>query len=296
MPTISNNNITAEISLHGAEMIRLQKNGKDLLWNADPTYWKRNAPILFPIVGKVFDGKYLVDGKEYQLPQHGFARDMDFVVVSQKAESISLELKSNAETLAKYPFEFVLRATYTLSGNGINACWTIENPSDKAMHFQIGAHPAFRYDGFQSEDAVHGYLQLLHKSAEGYVPVNELQVREFLTQGYVSDKKRCWSLQNGTTPLTDTLFEQGAIILEDNQVQQAILQDKERKEILRVTFDQAPVLGIWSPEGKHAPFICIEPWMGRCDREGYHGEFSQRDWNNTIKPHSSSTFSYSITF
>ena len=44
--------------------------------------------------------------------QHGFARDMEFAVDVQTATEAWFSLRSNEETKAKYPFEFILKVGY----------------------------------------------------------------------------------------------------------------------------------------------------------------------------------------
>ena len=291
---IENEEIQVEVSLHGAEMTRIAKKGKEYLWCGDAQYWGRHAPILFPIVGKVYDGKYRIKGKEYGLPQHGFARDMDFELKEQGREEVTMELASNEETKSRYPYPFVLSAAYRLDGGRIAVRWTVENRTETVMDYQIGAHPAFNYAAFDPEEERHGGLRLLRKEGDGYRPVEGVEVRGFSREGYATAEQNRIELKQGRMAMTDALFAKGALILENRQVQKAILEDKEGQPMLAMTFDKAPVLGIWSPEGKRAPFVCIEPWAGRCDREGYDGEFGEREWMNHLAPHSLQQFEYDI--
>ena len=101
--------------------------------------------MLFPIVGSVWEKRYRVAGQEFELGQHGFARDMDFVLVSQTENEVRYRLESSEETLAKYPYPFVLEIAYKLHGNKVDVIWDVTNPSSEKIYFQIGAHPAFNY-------------------------------------------------------------------------------------------------------------------------------------------------------
>ena len=143
MKTLQNEYLSIQIAERGAELCSIMCNDKEYLWQADPKFWGRHSPVLFPIVGKVWDDVYTVEGKIYPLSQHGFARDMDFELVSQSATEVTYRLVSTEETLKKYPFPFLLEITYRLTGKMIEVIWKVENIGSSELHFQIGAHPAF---------------------------------------------------------------------------------------------------------------------------------------------------------
>lgn len=152
MITLKNDILSIKVDRHGAELWSIRDHsGREFIWQADPAFWKRHAPVLFPIVGSLWDKKYRVDGKEYSLEQHGFARDMDFHLVSSDENTLWYELKSDAETLAKYPYAFTLKIGYKLTGNKIQVMWEVSNNDGKTMYFQIGAHPAFYYPDFNPD-------------------------------------------------------------------------------------------------------------------------------------------------
>mgnify|MGYP000352752556 FL=1 len=142
---LENESLELTINSFGAELksITGKETGTQYLWDADEKYWKRSAPVLFPFVGSLKDKKFTVDGTDYPMGQHGFARDMEFELVSQTKDEAWFSLKSNDETLAKYPFEFVLEIGYKLSGSEIKVTWSVTNPAKKDLLFSIGGHPAF---------------------------------------------------------------------------------------------------------------------------------------------------------
>lgn len=144
MKTLKNTALTLNISLHGAELTSIRDSfGREFLWQADPAFWKRYSPVLFPIVGSLWDKHFRVNGREYEMGQHGFARDMDFRLVSEREDEMWFELKSSLETLAKYPYKFTLRIGYRLETNKIHVMWEVSGDDSQTMWFQIGAHPAF---------------------------------------------------------------------------------------------------------------------------------------------------------
>lgn len=291
---IQNDKISAAIDLHGAELTSLKKQGSDeeLIWTADKDYWGRHAPMLFPIVGKVWNGEYRVGDKIYRLPQHGFARDLNFTVLCQDTDSVVLALESNDDTLKVYPYKFRIEATYKLEENTLNVEWRIKNPGSETMYFQIGAHPGFNYRDFDKNDFIHGYFRLIQAEE----PVNRLIIGQLTSEGYRSESAGMIELDSDAMlPITPGLFAGDALVLEEYQIDQVILYDKDCTPYIAVETQDAPVWGLWSPPAKNAPFVCIEPWMGRCDCQGYEGDISGRDYINKLEPGKSTTFTYRIT-
>ncbi|MCD8194057.1 MAG: aldose 1-epimerase family protein, partial [Tannerellaceae bacterium] len=169
-------------------------NGKEYLWTADPQYWNRHSPVLFPIVGSVWEGTFRVDGVEYHMSQHGFARDSVFELVEKTATSVLYRLTGSPETKEKFPYDFILEIGYKLTGKSIEVSWRVKNNSGKTIYFQIGAHPGFCYPDFDASEAVKGYL--------------ELDTRDNRFQYILIGEKGC--VPKGETPLTmqlaDNLF------------------------------------------------------------------------------------------
>ena len=143
--TIENDKMKCTIDSHGAELRSIVKkaDGREVMWNADPAFWNRTSPVLFPFVGGVKDKKYRYAGSEYTIGQHGFARDMEFTLESKATDEIWFVLIENEESLSKYPFKFMLRIGYVLNGSELSVNWEVTNTNDSDMYFAIGAHPAF---------------------------------------------------------------------------------------------------------------------------------------------------------
>ena len=288
MQTLQNEILTVEISEHGAELQSIRNAAAEYLWQGDPAYWGRRSPVLFPIVGSVWEKRYRVAGQEFELGQHGFARDMDFVLVSQTENEVRYRLESSEETLAKYPYPFVLEIAYKLHGNKVDVIWDLTNPSDEQIYFQIGAHPAFNYPDYSLEKAERGFLS--------FGKTDTLECIRIKEKGCV-DAETKYPLElpaDGLLPIAaDTFDAIDTIMLEDSQIDQVAMYRADRTPWLKVTFD-APVVGIWSPPGKVAPFICLEPWYGRCDRAGYEGDYREKDWMNSLAPGESFHSVYTI--
>ena len=400
MKTLKNTALTLNISLHGAELTSIRDSfGREFLWQADPAFWKRHSPVLFPIVGSLWDKHFRVNGREYEMGQHGFARDMDFRLVSEREDEMWFELKSSPETLAKYPYKFTLRIGYRLEANKIHVMWEVSGDDSQTMWFQIGAHPAFYLPRFvyggsaacASDSSRHsdpesgapnlaassaassctsgsevlvlksssqgsgcvfsdgsasgsgsagsgadsdsgfsvsgldagscdsgldsaigsasssgsgadsdfgragrGCFRLYGRGAEGVVPLESFR--------YIKvSEKQCTDISDvqelntpgGVMPLDDHTFDIGAYIIGDSQVCRVDLVSTTGLRCVSLEFD-TPLVGLWAPSAKDVPFVCIEPWYGRCDRVGFTGEFSERDCVNSLSPGQVFRASYTI--
>lgn len=275
MKKISNDKLSMIIKEKGAELTSLvcNKTNREYIWNADPKYWNRHSPILFPIVGSLWNGEYRLKGECYNLPQHGFARDMDFKIVKETNTELVLQLENNQETEKTYPFSFKLSIGYKLIDKTICISWNVKNTGKGSMFFQIGAHPGFFYPNFNAKEKLKGFLRINTSSfnytllgEKGCIPHNSL--------------KRVDTNDN-LFPIMDDTFDNQAMIIENGQLSKITLLDSNKNSYLTVRFN-APVVGIWSPPSKNAPFICIEPWFGRCDYIDYYEEFNEKEWINKL--------------
>lgn len=287
MQTLKNGTLAIVINELGAELASIKKGQTDYLWYGEPAYWDRRAPVLFPIVGSVWDAKFRVDGKEYTMGQHGFARDMEFTVVSKTEDSIKFRLESLEETLKIYPYPFILEIGYRLDGNKIEVSWEVANPADREMYFQIGAHPAFLYPDYGSGKEGRGHF--------AFDRSDSLVCTGLAGKGCADvSVKYPLPMTGGVLKLDSRTFDEvDTFVLEDSQVSKVAMFSEDGTPWLTVTFD-APVLGLWSPPEKDAPFVCIEPWYGRCDRAEFEGEFKDRDWVNRLGAGEKFTTFYTI--
>ena len=274
---LKNGTLEATISSMGAELISLKKEGREYMWGADPACWNRHAPILFPFVGSLREKHYRYGGKTYEMGQHGFARDMEFMTVSQTDTKLVMALSETEETMRSYPFRFLLELSYELKEDALILGWRVKNTDEKTLYFSIGGHPAFLCPidgkGAQSE-----YMLRFKKDGK---PLQEI-VSAVLEGGFVGKDTLEIGLEDGFLPITPDLFDTNTIILEDGQADEISLYDPDGKEYVCVRFSM-PLAGIWTPIEKNAPFICIEPWCGRCDDADFTGELPEKRWGNALK-------------
>ncbi len=286
MKTISNEQLTIQVSPHGAELCSIHAHGKEYLWQADPAFWKRHSPVLFPIVGSVWDNQYRNEGIAYSLSQHGFARDKEFTLIYEDENELRYRLVSNKDTLQLYPFPFCLEIGYRIQGKQIEVIWEVTNTGDKLMHFQIGAHPAFYWPDYDAKTKERGFFGFDEKERLKYILISE--------KGCVDTSHEYQlALSSGLLTLDTQTFDKDALILENEQIHKVTLYTKEKKAYLSLHFN-TPVVGLWSPPSKNAPFVCIEPWYGRCDRAHYTGEYKDKDWMQHLKPNDTFKGGYTI--
>ena len=284
---ISNDKITVQVDSMGAELKSLKDiaTGREYMWNADPKFWKRTSPVLFPLVGGLNGGVYRLEGREYPMGQHGFARDMEFRLKSQVADEIWFTLESDEETLGRYPYPFRLELGYELAGKSVIVKWSVKNPAQECMYFSIGGHPAFLCPVEAGTKQTDYSIRL---DAVDQVMVSTLD------HGLADGKRVPYKLDNGILPVTEHLFDGDALVIEHDQAHSVALVKPDGKAYLTVEFD-APLFGIWSPPKKQAPFICIEPWYGRCDKVNYDGEWTEREWGQALEAGGTFQAEYRIT-
>lgn len=268
--TIETEHLTAVVSTDGAELTSLKSKETDIeyIWQADPKYWKRHAPVLFPFVGALKDNQYTYQGKTYQLSQHGFARDMEFQVIEQNKDSVRLMLESTTATKEVYPFDFKLIIAYELGGDGIVVKYYVENPAEEAMYFSIGGHPAFNVplvDDLSFEDY---YLEPSPMKSRLMLPLKD---------GYVDLAQRTLGQTNTNIALTRELFKVDTLIFETKGLNSFSIRSEKSPHSITLTYNNLPYLGIWAGNyGLEAPFVCIEPWEGVADTTDSTGELTEK--------------------
>lgn len=268
--SLENSSIKITASTHGGEIhsITSKVDGAEYLWDGNPEYWKYHAPILFPIVGKVLNSKYRVNGNIYELPQHGLARTSEFSLVENKNDEITFELRYSEDTLKVYPYKFLLKSNYRLEENSVIVTYTVENIDHMPIHFSIGSHPAFLCPIDKNETL-----------NDCYIEFNETENSKRITltkEGYLSrDKEACLENTN-TLDLNKELFKDDALVFEDLKSNKMTIKSKNSNKALEVDFTGFPYMGIWAPKDG-APFVCIEPWHGHADYYDFNGEFAEKE-------------------
>ena len=88
---IENEQLKIGVKEQGCELTSIfsKKDNTERLWQGDKSIWNGQSPILFPVIGRLLDDKYILDGKEYEMPKHGFARNLQWSL-KEKSEYVTL--------------------------------------------------------------------------------------------------------------------------------------------------------------------------------------------------------------
>lgn len=255
-----------------------------------PQVWDRHAPILFPFVGKVIDGKYRYDGKEYEMKtQHGFARDMEFTCVEETADSITHRVTSTRETLAIYPFSFELMVTHAFDENNprkLVVKWAVKNTGENHMYYFIGAHPGFNTIEEDPKAKESYYLEFPGKDKLTYFGVNN-------QSGFAApDKTKELPLEGGFAPFRDDVYM--TLIFDNQDLSTVRICKPDKTPFVTLESPDFPCYGIWAKE--NGRFICLEPWMGRTDDHGFTGTIEEKIGVQKLEPGCSNLIEHTMEF
>jgi galactose mutarotase-like enzyme len=284
---IATGRLRATVRAQGGELIALADANGPALWNGGPD-WPRHAPVLFPIVGRLTDDTLIHEGRSYRLTQHGFARDSLFTWVERSTDRAVLELRESPETLAIYPFRFVLQMIYAVADDTLTVTSRVSNPADVPLICGVGAHPAFLWP--LTEGIAKEAHRLTFPQAE---PGQGLGVEAGLLTAPIP-----LPFTGKELPLDESLFVNDAIVIPDTvnrSVRFAALDGSGRESrALTVSWEGYKDLGIWSkPTG--APFLCIEPWFSMASPIGWQGEIAEKPGILRLAPGESRDFVWRAT-
>lgn len=286
MVTLKNDKLTVTIKTAGAELTSIKSNANQLeyLWQGGDI-WNRHAPLLFPIVGRLENNTYTIGKDEFQMSQHGFARDMEFEDETESDTVASFVLRSDTETLEKFPFKFELRCIYILKGNQLTVRREVFNIDNKTILFSIGEHPGFNCPWKTGEKYEDYYLEFSQKETAGIVVLDE---------GLQTDKTTPYLKNESVIPLTKTLFDKDALVFKNLKSTSISLKNKVNKHSITMDFKGYPFLGIWSKPGTDK-FVCLEPWQGIADTKGKNSEFKNKEGIIQLDPFMEFACQYTLT-
>jgi galactose mutarotase-like enzyme len=286
MITIENEHLKVELNPLGAELNSLidKRDGVEHMWSADPKFWPRKAPILFPCVGESKDGVVSFDGNEYSMQRHGFTRTQVFDCVEQNTKSAAFVLHENEETLKSYPFSFRFEVEYHLSGNALEHRFTLTNTGDATLGYQLGGHPAFAVP-FSDDEQFSDYCIRFDQSMK-------LKRHLLNDAGLYSGETRTVLDSEDQIPLDYELFNEDALVFKNIPSKLVWIQSKAGGKKLRVDFAEFPHLGIWSKPG--ADYVCLEPWIGCADDHDQKPDFLNKDSIQLLDPGTSRTATFSV--
>ncbi len=258
---ISNGIISAVLSTTGAELKSVIKDNREIIWEGNPDVWSGQAPLLFPICGGVKDDKYTFDGKEYTLEKHGYGRFKEFEVEAKGDNFITFLLRSDAESLEKFPFEYELRLTYTLVDNKIEVKYSVKNTGNSDMYFSIGAH-----EGYACPEGIEEYSLVFEKEENLTCNILDGNLLEYNTYSVGENTREL--------PLKYDFFAVDALTFLNLKSRQVSLVHRPTGRTISVEFDGFDYMFVWTKP--NAKYICIEPWCGVPDFVDTDGDITKK--------------------
>lgn len=282
--TITSGELAARINPHGAELWSLTDGaGREYMTDADPAFWTGHAPLLFPIVGGLKNGAYRLDGREYRLAKHGFARNSDFTLAAHEESRAQFRLTDSEATWASYPFAFALEMEFALAGSTLAMTATVRNPGAEPLPFSFGFHPAFAWPlpGGAAKD----------EHAIEFERGEPQDIRRLDADGLLAATEAT-PVDGRHLALRPELFEADALIW-DTLDSRKLRYGAPGGASLEIAFPDTPMLGVWQKPG--ARYICVEPWAGIADPAGFDGEFREKPGMMQLAPGESRSFRMDVT-
>ena len=284
MIEIASAQLTARIDPQGAELQSLtDAQGCEYMSSGDPAFWRGRAPLLFPIIGRLNGDTLRVDGQAYTLEKHGFARRSRFDIVDHDASSVTFRLTDSPATRTMYPFAFELEARFVLTGATLAMTVTVRNPGDVPLPASFGYHPAFAWPLPGADRAAHRIVFARDEPAP---------LRRVTAGGLIDPLPKDTPVTGNHFALTDDLFADDALVWTDLNSRD-LTYGVPKGARLDIAFPDTHHLGIWTKPG--AAFVCIEPWAGHADPEGYAGEFCDKPGVIDITTGTSRSFRMNVT-
>jgi galactose mutarotase-like enzyme len=283
--TIRSTGLSATLNPQGAQLSVLRDAAdRDLQWNGDPSVWAGRAPILFPIVGMLVGGQYRTAGRSFALPRHGFARNRRFRVADAGPTSVTFKLSADPQTLAVYPFQFELDVNFEVEDASLSVTSWIRNRGDREMPASLGYHPAFVWPLPYGEARAAHFIEF---ERDEPAPIRGLDANGLLTP-----QRLPTPVKNRRLTLRDELFTADALIF-DEVISRTVTYGSEVGPRIAVSFPGVPYLGVWTKPG--ANFICIEPWQGITDPEGFAGDLRDKPGGLIVAPGAAVAVGMTIT-
>lgn len=264
---LENGKLSINVKSLGAELTSLKYDGKEFLWQADEKYWGRHAPVLFPIVGKLKDNSMYIDGKEYFMTQHGFARDSEFKEVFCSNNKVTYMLTYSDETLKVYPYKFELYISYEIIDNKVKITYNVKNTDDKDIFFSIGGHPAFKWPLVEGENFEDYYVEFLENENQRFIKNDN---------GYLSYEDTFILKDTNIIELEKSKFCIDTFTFKKLNSTVVSLKSKKSSAFVKIYFEGFLYFGIWSKVNE-AKFICLEPWNGLADFNNHDKDFKRKE-------------------
>lgn len=286
--SIENEQLKVDVNSAGAELFSVysKKTNTEYLWQGDPAYWKGRAYNLFPFIGRMYDGIFRYDGKEYTSRAHGLARYFEFTLEKQTENSLVFLLTDNEDTHKEYPFNFEFRVTFTLNGTTLVTHYEVTNTDNRTLICTFGGHPGINIP-FGKGVFEDYYLELSEKTDVKRQLLDK-------TNSFMADKAVPYELVDGTKlPLRHELFIHDAVILENTSNYVSIKSTKEDRYV-SMNYDGFKFIGFWQVNNPTAPYVCLEPWDALPAFDGKIVDLETKPHMTHVAPKEKATKSFTL--
>ncbi len=275
---IENKDFSLSVTEMGAELnsFKSKKTGFEFIWEGNTDIWYGQSPILFPIIGRLLDDKYRLNGKEYTMPKHGIVRKKPFKLIDKTENTLKFIQSDDENSLKEYPYHFDLIVEFKITDNGLSVTHTVVNKNDCVMYYSFGAHPAFNCE-------IGDYLEFTEKE--------ELLTERIDHDSILIEEKFPVNIDGNKLTITKNLFDDDALILSGYKSKAISLKSNNHNRVVKFNFD-SPLLGIWAKPG--APYVCIEPWWGVNDNYDKKDDLSQKRGIMALNPLEEKSFNWNI--
>ncbi len=276
MTTIENEYLKVTVNSQGAELNSFYNKAAHIehIWQADPQVWAWHAPNLFPVVGGLVNNQLQVNGQTYPLQRHGFARQSKFKLAEADRKRAVFSLAYDENTLTAYPYKFTFQVMYDLIENALRVTYKVLNYDTQPIYFSVGGHPAFNVPFINGESYEDYYLEFEFQEP--------LEKHLLSAEGYFTGETKPVQLEHMRLPLNHDLFKEDALVFKDMKSRQICIKSTKNEHSLTVEFPHFPYVGLWAKTGGN--FVCIEPWLGYADKEGFAGDISQKGGIQKLVP------------
>ena len=286
--TLKNNELTVTVSDLGAELHSVKRGECEYIWVGNPDVWPFKAPLVFPVCGRFFEGKYTYGGKTYDINCHGFIRPSTFAVTQKTETSICLELTASEETRKVYPFDFVLQVWYVLEGSKLTNRFVMKNPGEEVLPITIGGHPGFNVPLEGKGEFTDYYLEFAEACSPDRINTSPRALLDGTKTAFPLEKGKILRLKH-------ELFYQDAILLSRAASSVTLKSDKTERAVT-VTYPDMPYLGVRHKPKMEAPIVCIEPWCGLPGYDGVVEDMATRPDMYRVQPGESKTAEFEMLF
>lgn len=288
--TIKNDELTVVIDSLGAEMISaVGADGFEYMWqNESGEFWKSHAPILFPHCGRILNSEYTYGGKRYEMGIHGFARGMEFELVSVSDVRVVLSLKSSEETKKIYPFDFELIADYAVDGTELCANFTVKNTGDEVLPYMLGWHPGFNLECKNGETAEDFCID--------FGNINECIRHPQQNGAFIAPTGTPYALPGGRYQLCEEEIASEGTMIFVGTGNTATLCTPDSKHSLVLSYSKnLPYFLIWKWPSAEAKYVCLEPWSD-IPGPGDEPEVFETKKMSRMNPGSAENYQFKIKF